>query len=66
MSCGIDACEIEANELLFDFLFGNSPDVVTFTFGFSFSNHFICPFLLRYVVLDEVFFSVLFESQSGV
>jgi len=43
---GINTCEIEGDELMYDIFFGDPDMLMAFAFGFSFSNQFIYLLLL--------------------
>jgi hypothetical protein len=38
VTCGVDACEVEAEELMNNFLLGDSAMFVGLSFGFSLGN----------------------------
>lgn len=66
MASGVNPSKIETDQLLDDFLFSNSSDVMRFSFGFCLGNQLISLFLLGNVVLNEVFFRVIFKSQPRI
>lgn len=66
MASGIDACEVEADQLLNDLFSGDPSDFVGLSFGFSLFDHLVCLSLLLDIVLNEILFGIFLQSQAGL
>jgi hypothetical protein len=66
MAGGIDACEVEAEQLMDDLLFGDLVNAVGLSLGFGFGNESVVFPHLVYVYLNEVFFMSLWAVHSRI
>lgn len=66
MTSRVNACEVETNKLLKNFLFSDRHNLVWFSLGLSFSNQtIVLPHLVN-VNLNEVLIRILTNRQSCI
>lgn len=64
MACGIDTSKVKRNKLLNDLFFSNSSKFVRLALFLSFSYFGIDLFHLSNVIVNKIFFCILFIAKS--